>query len=1105
MIFPGRRTFRSYTLFVEISALVLTFAVLFAAIGLTLSEMNRKYLELRLADVGRVRLFLERSLEEAKETLEAFENLPETERTPAVMNLFSEFSDIYRLDRGLQITRIYKASPGSKVFRGFSFSSGKLAGYLNSVGERREFSEIMRGYEDDEPSVYFAIPQESHLYLGRLNLSYIRNFLAQFSRFSGNPVMLISKDGFVMLSSDADLRIPAFDLGKWEGAPSASRTLWAGDRHWIPVISEKRAIGAGIVVLIPTELLDVQRNALLAFLCTFMGILILLVVIKNRQLYRLVVQPIAYLSDKMGNLEKGRYPSDDADVNHGFEELAGIQARFRSMADVIAQREHLLSESEQKYRLLTERMKDVVWKLDLETMYFVYVSPSVESLRGYTAEEIVAEPVDVALTPETAGALKSLMRQRADALLSGRVPADHFYVNDVEQPRKDGSTVWTEVVTTYGLNGENGHVEVIGVTRDIAERKRAEQSLRESEEKFRLAFDNANTGMCLVDLRGKLLQVNEKMSAIFGYEKRELENMSVNDLAVSEDVGLSTEFIHRAVDGTADHEKFEKRYRHRQDHVIHGLVASSLVRDAQSRPLYFISQVEDIGERKLYEHELRQARDAAERAARAKSEFLSNTSHEIRTPLNGIVGMVQILEHTQLTDEQKECLHTIETSSNNLLSLINNILDLSKIEAGKIELEQVDFSLRDCLGEVVAIQSSLVWNKGLSLRIEIPDDVPDNLNGDQLRLKQILLNLLGNAVKFTNQGGVCTTVAVAKRRNDIVFLKISVTDSGIGIGAEAIEKIFDPFTQADASTTRRYGGTGLGLSICARFAELMGGRILAESTVGKGSAFSLEVPFAVNAAGCRDRQGGDQPPARLNDPPSGMLAPSSSDAAPVPVARELLAVLLAEIESLLQTRDMAVTDKTLELVNLAPTTASIDTLRHRVRQCDFDRAFDAGYGRVRGVPATEGGRFPAEHSGHIRNRFGAGGRRVAGASAGRRGLHHQADQFRACQTEGRQPPRIEEQNGRSRKTDSRAGKLVEKDQAVGGDYPHLHVLQKYSQRAGIVGTAREVYHRAQRCPVQPRDLSRLPEKPFFRRLKCSDFTIFSLLMSICRTTPKNRV
>jgi signal transduction histidine kinase/DNA-binding response OmpR family regulator len=253
----------------------------------------------------------------------------------------------------------------------------------------------------------------------------------------------------------------------------------------------------------------------------------------------------------------------------------------------------------------------------------------------------------------------------------------------------------------------------------------------------------------------------------------------------------------------------------------------------------------EVTERERAEMEMRLARDTAEEASRAKGEFLANMSHEIRTPLNGVMGMTDLALETELTSEQREYLETVKASADSLLTVINDILDFSKIEAGKIDLEAIDFDLRDCIEGTLKTLAFRADEKKLELLWEMGAEVPEVVRGDSSRLRQVVINLVGNAIKFTSEGEVALKIQVETADGEDLILHFTISDTGIGIPLEKQEHIFDPFSQADSSTTRKYGGTGLGLSISARLVGMMGGRMWVESEIGRGTQFHFTVLLGV--------------------------------------------------------------------------------------------------------------------------------------------------------------------------------------------------------------------------------------------------------------------
>ncbi|MCK4542983.1 MAG: response regulator [Spirochaetales bacterium] len=381
------------------------------------------------------------------------------------------------------------------------------------------------------------------------------------------------------------------------------------------------------------------------------------------------------------------------------------------------------------------------------------------------------------------------------------------------------------------------------LAKEMAERKQAEDALRESEEKYRTILESIEEGYFELDLSGNCTFVNDAACIILGYPKDELIGMNNRDY-VDEESAMKVYQIFSKIYRTGKPSKvFDYEIIRKNGSKGHVEFSASLRMDSKGQPIGFRGVSRDITDRKRAEA-LQQAKFEAEAASQAKSDFLAKMSHEMRTPLNGIIGMAELAMDTDLDDNQRNIFSTINIEANSLLGLISDVLDFSKIEVGKVELEEIPFDLRILIEEVTNSMALRAEQKGLEFISFLSPDVPFRLIGDPSRLRQILINLAGNALKFTQKGEIYIRGEMAEDLGDRIKLRFFVKDTGIGMPKDKQATIFESFTQADGSTTRRYGGTGLGTTISKQLAELIGGELGVESEEGRGSTFWFTAIFA---------------------------------------------------------------------------------------------------------------------------------------------------------------------------------------------------------------------------------------------------------------------
>ncbi|MEM7767281.1 MAG: ATP-binding protein [Pseudomonadota bacterium] len=383
-----------------------------------------------------------------------------------------------------------------------------------------------------------------------------------------------------------------------------------------------------------------------------------------------------------------------------------------------------------------------------------------------------------------------------------------------------------------------GH-SLISTLEDVSSLIEAREAAVDKHHMFETACDHSVHGLILSDKDGNVHYANAAMCDMLGYSAEELHGLTSAEVVHPDDIGRNRDIVELLADGTLSQDVHEKRYIKADGSVLHVSVALTVVQKYRDGAALYINHVRDITQQREQVLRLKQALVQAEEAARLKSQFLANMSHEIRTPLNGIIGMAQILQHTELTDDQAENLAVLQESGHTLMALLNDILDLSKIEAGKLDVTPVKADLRHKLSRMFKLHEMAAAEKGVAFRSVIHPTVPSRLVFDPVRVRQCLDNLLANAVKFTSAGEIIIAITCGENVRGEHLVTVHVSDTGTGIPPEKQNQVFEAFQQVDGTVTRSHGGSGLGLAITRQLATLMGGGLSVKSEVGRGSVFTL--------------------------------------------------------------------------------------------------------------------------------------------------------------------------------------------------------------------------------------------------------------------------
>ncbi|WP_076754463.1 ATP-binding protein [Ectothiorhodosinus mongolicus] len=818
------------------------------AVFLVSNLIVRQFVELNTADVSRINLFLSYHLGESRTDL--IQQISEQQSTPEPILLnIPSYTDVYRLDANLRVAEVLIGSEGSRVFPGFTLANTTLASVIQQGATEVLTYSLRRGIEDDQPGLYMAFSLGDEVFLARFNLEYLKKFLEDYAQLTGQPLLLTQNRGLVMLSSDSQLRITQIEPQALDQRIGLRDRITHADTRWLPFSQFSAIEGAYIVLLAPTAALDtLLRTLWIALTLVLMGLL-LIVLYKLRRADEWVAMPLKQLLTRVEAMTEGAQQPGTRPRAMALKEFANLEASFQSMVNAVNQREQALSKLSQtieRDRARLERLLDGL-PIAIGTITFdenpktLFVNQEFTASFGYTLTDIPTV---------AAWAQQAYPDANYRDLVMGR------WNRAIEHARKERGRIES---MEFRVTAKTGEVRdaifravalddrlVVALT-DVTTLRETEQALSSAQKELEKAAYELTENIPVGTYT--MVQPADGGLAYFSFmSTRFLELTGLTREEAAEDPMRGFACVHPDdfdawvqlnIEAFSEKKRFYGETRVVVDGEIRWITAESTPRTRDDGTTIWEGVLADITPRKMAEQALLEAKQHAEKLERAKSDFLASMSHEIRTPMNAVMGLTQLLQLEDLTRDQLSLVRRIERAGELLLTIIDDVLDLSKIESGKMPIRHEPFELKDLLQRLHDLYSPLLTAKSVTLGWSLAGDDPGALLGDTHRLEQVLGNLLSNAIKFTENGRVQLLARTTSIDAHSVGLELSVTDTGTGIAPEYLNKLFDPFEQGDKSSRRE--GTGLGLPISKRLIELMGGTIILNSQLEQGTEVKIHL------------------------------------------------------------------------------------------------------------------------------------------------------------------------------------------------------------------------------------------------------------------------